>query len=182
MGFFEARTGPTGAARGIVKWTPRASSDVVSSDCGCRPPPSRLIFAALAEGSGCAAGESPRAKPARSRSIRRPRRGEARLLVRGPLPVPEPGATVESMSALLPAETLTWNGRDFPEELRTLPPGTYELRPMPASPSRLSDEEEDGVRRGLDAGRLGRVVSLSEAAERMERAIQRGAARAEKAK
>lgn len=53
-----------------------------------------------------------------------------------------------------------WNGIDLPDELRTLPAGTYLIE---SAEDALSDDEERGLVEALDAIRAGRGVDQSSA-------------------
>jgi hypothetical protein len=55
------------------------------------------------------------------------------------------------------ARVLRWNGKDLPEELRQLPPGDYVVEPVEDVPP-LTEEKEEGIRRGLASRDAGRVV------------------------
>ncbi len=72
------------------------------------------------------------------------------------------------MSAMI----IDWDGKGMPEELRRLPPGRYLVEPVDTAP-KLSDEEEDGLRRALESLRAGKGVSLEEARRRIDRLIER---------
>ena len=64
------------------------------------------------------------------------------------------------------SKVVDWNGRDIPEELRSLPPGRYVLERVDSTPP-LTPEEEAGleaaiqsIRRGsgIDAARVRSVI------------------------
>ena len=57
---------------------------------------------------------------------------------------------------------LEWNGRDVPEELRSLPAGRYVVEPVDEVPQ-LTEEEERGLEAALAAARRGDVFTVEEA-------------------
>jgi hypothetical protein len=63
---------------------------------------------------------------------------------------------------------LEWNGRDVPEELRSLPAGRYVVESVDEIPT-LTDEEE-GLAAALDAARRGEVFTVEEARQRIRNA------------
>jgi hypothetical protein len=58
-------------------------------------------------------------------------------------------------------KVLRWNGRDLPDELRSLPPGDYVVSPL-ADDHALSPEEEEGVEEALDEADRGETVGSDE--------------------
>jgi hypothetical protein len=64
---------------------------------------------------------------------------------------------------------LEWNGRDVPEELRSLPAGRYVVESVDEIPA-LTDEEEKGLAAALDAARRGEVFTVEEARQRIRNA------------
>jgi hypothetical protein len=64
---------------------------------------------------------------------------------------------------------LEWNGRDVPEELRSLPAGRYVVESVDEIPT-LTDEEEKGLAAALDAARRGEVFTVEEARQRIRNA------------
>jgi hypothetical protein len=57
------------------------------------------------------------------------------------------------------AKVLDWNGRDFPEALRDLPPGHYLLeRVETAAEAGLTPEQEDGVIHALEQADRGETT------------------------
>jgi hypothetical protein len=63
-----------------------------------------------------------------------------------------------------------WDGSRVPDELRNLPPGLYAIASID-EPAPLTDEEETGIRKGLDELDAGRGVPLAD----VVREIRRGA-------
>jgi hypothetical protein len=70
------------------------------------------------------------------------------------------------------ARTLRWNGKDLPEELRDLPPGTYVVEPIDQPPL-LSDEEEAGLSDALVSLKAGKGRTLEQVRQTID-AILRG--------
>jgi hypothetical protein len=64
---------------------------------------------------------------------------------------------------------LEWNGRDVPEELRSLPAGRYVVDPVDEIPQ-LTDEDEQGLVAALDAVRRGEVFTVEEARRKVRNA------------
>lgn len=62
---------------------------------------------------------------------------------------------------LMELSVINWDGRRVPDELRKLPPGQYTIAPVDQSPS-LTDDEEAGVRAGLDELDAGRGIPLAD--------------------
>lgn len=57
------------------------------------------------------------------------------------------------------ARVMEWNGRDLPEALRELPPGTYTLeRVEAAEEAGLTPEEEEGIRLAMAQVERGETV------------------------
>lgn len=56
---------------------------------------------------------------------------------------------------------INWDGRRVPDELRKLPSGQYAIAPVDQSPS-LTDDEEAGVRAGLDELDAGRGIPVAD--------------------
>lgn len=50
---------------------------------------------------------------------------------------------------------IDWDGHEMPEQLEQLPRGRYIIVPAEADP--LTDEEDAGLRAGLDSAAAGRV-------------------------
>ena len=65
-----------------------------------------------------------------------------------------------------------WDGSRLPDELRDLPPGSYTIASID-EPDHLTDEEEAGIRKGLDELDAGRGIPLAD----IVREIRRGASR-----
>ncbi len=61
---------------------------------------------------------------------------------------------------------LEWNGRDVPDELRSLPAGRYVVEPVDEVPQ-LTEEEEKGLADALDAAGSGNVFTVEEARRRI---------------
>lgn len=77
-------------------------------------------------------------------------------------------------------KVLTWDGRRVPAELRKMPPGRYVFAPADekrneagARPSRLSAEEQEGLRRALRSFEEGRTSSGPQVHARLERLVRR---------
>ena len=58
-------------------------------------------------------------------------------------------------------KVLRWNGRDLPEELRSLPPGDYVVSPL-MDDHALSPDEEEGLEEALDEVDRGEAVASEE--------------------
>lgn len=65
-----------------------------------------------------------------------------------------------------------WDGSRLPDELRDLPPGSYAIASLDEVDD-LTDEEEAGIRKGLDELDAGKGVPLGD----ILREIRRGASR-----
>ena len=61
---------------------------------------------------------------------------------------------------------LHWNGRDVPPELEQLPEGRYVIEPVDAVPE-LTNEEDEGLIRGLASIRAGRTVEAEDAKRKL---------------
>jgi hypothetical protein len=59
------------------------------------------------------------------------------------------------------SHVLTWNGRDFPEELRELPAGRYLLEAVDEGPE-LTADEEGGIRQALASLQAGEGRTLAQ--------------------
>ncbi len=68
---------------------------------------------------------------------------------------------------------LKWNGRDIPEELRSLPAGQYVVEPFGGDDQPLTADEEAGIETALEAYRQGRVVDHEAAKARIEAILKR---------
>ncbi len=67
------------------------------------------------------------------------------------------------------AKVLTWNGRDLPEALRELPPGTYTLeRVESAEEAGITPETEAGILRAMESAERGDVRPWDEVKARLE--------------
>jgi hypothetical protein len=73
---------------------------------------------------------------------------------------------------LLMSLVLHWNGRDVPQELRSLPEGRYVVDAVDAAPV-LSDEEEAGLDAALESLRQGRGLDADEVFRRAEERLRR---------
>ena len=69
------------------------------------------------------------------------------------------------------ARTLHWNGKDLPEELRDLPPGTYVVEAI--DPPALTLEEEEGLSVGLASLRAGKGRTLDQVRETIDAILRR---------
>jgi hypothetical protein len=70
------------------------------------------------------------------------------------------------------ATVVRWNGKELPEELRSLPAGRYVVEPIDDLPP-LTPEEEAGIEAALDSLRRGEGVEASDARRRIDAAIRR---------
>ena len=59
------------------------------------------------------------------------------------------------------APIISWDGESFPEELRKVPPGRYELVASDGKPN-LTPEEEEGIMTALDQIDAGQGKSLAD--------------------
>jgi len=76
------------------------------------------------------------------------------------------------------AKVIHWNGTDTPEELRSLPPGSYRVVPVESDDGfELTPELEAKIEAGIRSAREGRVVSLEEADARLRATIAAARAR-----
>jgi predicted transcriptional regulator len=66
---------------------------------------------------------------------------------------------------------IDWDGHELPEELKQLPKGRYIIVPAEADP--LTDEEDEGLRLGLDSAEAGRVKPAEEVRRRLEDMVAR---------
>jgi hypothetical protein len=67
---------------------------------------------------------------------------------------------------------LHWNGKDVPQELRSLPEGRYVVDAVDAVPE-LSPDEEAGLEVALESLREGRGVDASVVFQRIEESLRR---------
>jgi hypothetical protein len=67
---------------------------------------------------------------------------------------------------------LHWNGKDVPQELRSLPEGRYVVDAVDAAPD-LSPDEEAGLEVALESLRQGRGVDASAVFHRIEESLRR---------
>jgi hypothetical protein len=71
------------------------------------------------------------------------------------------------------ARVLNWNGKDFPEELRSLPAGQYAVEPVDEVPPSLTEEEEAGLREAIAEIQSGRGESPEEVIRHIEAVLRR---------
>ena len=67
--------------------------------------------------------------------------------------------------------TFHWNGRDLPEELHDLPPGTYMVEAI--EPPLLTEEEDAGLSAALASLRAGKGRSLEQVRETIDAILRR---------
>jgi hypothetical protein len=67
---------------------------------------------------------------------------------------------------------LHWNGKDIPQELRSLPEGRYVLEPIDVAPL-LSPDEDAGLEKALGSLRQGQGVEAGTVFQRMEERLHR---------
>ena len=65
-----------------------------------------------------------------------------------------------------------WDGTRLPDELRDLPPGSYAIASID-EPVHLTDEEEVGIRKGLDELDAGRGIPLADIVREIRRGVSR---------
>jgi hypothetical protein len=80
---------------------------------------------------------------------------------------------VAGSTAALICDTLTWNGKDVPSELRNLPAGRYVVEAVEDEAPALTPEEEAGIEAALESYRQGRVVDSKRAREIIDAASRR---------
>ncbi|TMQ10813.1 MAG: hypothetical protein E6J90_34260 [Deltaproteobacteria bacterium] len=68
--------------------------------------------------------------------------------------------------------TFRWNGKDLPEELRDVPPGTYAFESIDQLPS-LTDEEEAGLSTALASLRAGKGRTLEQVRQTIDAILRR---------
>jgi hypothetical protein len=66
-----------------------------------------------------------------------------------------------------------WDGNRVPDEPRDLPPGSYAIASID-EPDPLTDEEEAGIREGLDELDAGRGIPLADIVREMSPRLRRG--------
>ena len=66
---------------------------------------------------------------------------------------------------------IDWDGHEVPEQLKQLRKGRYIIVPAEAEP--LTDEEDAGLRAGLDSAEAGRVKPAEEVRRRLEDMVAR---------
>ena len=67
--------------------------------------------------------------------------------------------------------TLHWNGKDLPEELHDLPPGTYVVEAI--EQPLLTEEEDVGLSAALTSLRAGRGRSLEQVRQTIDAILRR---------
>ena len=70
------------------------------------------------------------------------------------------------------SRVLTWNGKDVPEELRSLPAGRYVVEAIDEDPA-LTPEQEEGLLEALRALNGGEGESTKEVRRAIDRALKR---------
>ena len=73
---------------------------------------------------------------------------------------------------VLMAVVVHWNGKDVPNELRTLPEGRYVIESVDAAPA-LSPDEEAGLEQAIDSLRQGQGVPAEAVFRRIEERLPR---------
>jgi hypothetical protein len=68
--------------------------------------------------------------------------------------------------------TFHWNGKDLPEELHDLPPGTYVVEAIDQPPL-LTEDEDAGLSAALDSLRAGRGRTLEQVRQRIDAILRR---------
>ncbi|MCB9762258.1 MAG: hypothetical protein H6739_20830 [Alphaproteobacteria bacterium] len=69
-------------------------------------------------------------------------------------------------------EVLNWNGEDLPDELRKLPAGRYEIRPVDAV-APFSSDQDAGLQQGLRELDAGQGVTQDEVVARWRDRLRR---------
>ena len=67
---------------------------------------------------------------------------------------------------------LHWDGKDFSEDLRDLPPGTYAVEPIDQVPL-LTDEEEAGLSAALGSLHAGKGRTLHQVQQSIDAILRR---------
>ncbi len=70
------------------------------------------------------------------------------------------------------SRVLKWNGKDLPDELRSLPAGRYVVEPVDDAPV-LTPEEEQGLVEALQAIDRGEGESAKEVRRAIDKALKR---------
>jgi len=65
-----------------------------------------------------------------------------------------------------------WNGKDLPQELHDLPPGTYVVESVDQPPL-LTEEEEAGLSAALASLRAGKGHTLEQVRQKIDAILQR---------
>jgi predicted transcriptional regulator len=64
---------------------------------------------------------------------------------------------------------IDWDGHAVPEQLKQLPKGRYIIVPAESEP--LTDEEDTGLRAGLDSAEAGQVKPAEEVRRRLDEMV-----------
>jgi hypothetical protein len=70
------------------------------------------------------------------------------------------------------SRVLKWNGKDLPQELRSMPAGRYVVEPVDEVPE-LTREEEEGLVEALDSIDRGEGESEQEVRQAISKALKR---------
>lgn len=75
-------------------------------------------------------------------------------------------------SGMAAARTLHWNGKDLPEELRELPPGTYVVESVDQPPL-LTPDEEAGLIAALASLQAGKGRTIEQVQQAIDAILRR---------
>jgi hypothetical protein len=70
------------------------------------------------------------------------------------------------------SRVVDWDGKNVPEEMRSLPPGRYVVEPIDEAVA-LNPDEEEGIRQALASLESGQGRSLEEVRDRVLSALKR---------
>ena len=70
------------------------------------------------------------------------------------------------------SRVLKWNGKDFPDELRSLPAGRYVVEPVDQVPE-LTEAQEDGLIRAIEALDAGEGETPDEVRRCIDKVLKR---------
>jgi len=70
------------------------------------------------------------------------------------------------------AHVMNWDGKNLPDEIRSLPPGRYVVEPFEEE-LQLTPEEEEGLRQAIASLEAGEGSTLEEVRERVLRTLRR---------
>lgn len=70
------------------------------------------------------------------------------------------------------SRVVDWDGKNIPDEMRSLPPGRYLVEPIDEAVA-LTPEEEEGVRQAMASLEAGQGRSLDEVHDRVLTALKR---------